>query len=255
MNSFSLAGAAALLLLITGCASIIEGTSQTITLNTNPPGADCALEREGTVIGRVTPTPGSVVIEKTKHDITISCTKGGYQEATYLNKSGAAGATFGNIVLGGGIGWAIDSASGADNKYDSPINLTLVPVEVAPVSEQPQPLSQPLAATSPQITRPTSWNVGGIDACGEPWSMKLQAVDGKLTGELWRANVKYDVAGILSARGVHHANAIKSESGVPGHRLLKIDLDLSANPGTGVIWVDGDGAECRSEFQLADLAG
>ena len=31
------------------------------------------------------------------------------------------------IILGGGIGWAIDSARGADNKYDSPINITLAP--------------------------------------------------------------------------------------------------------------------------------
>ena len=255
MNSFSVAGTTALLLLTAGCASIIEGTNQTITLNTNPPGADCALTREGIVIGRIAPTPGSVVVEKTKHDITISCTKDGYQEATYLNNSGAAGATFGNIVLGGGIGWAIDSASGADNKYDTPVNLTLVPVEVAPVSEQPQPSSPPLAATAPQITKPTTWNVGGIDVCSQPWSMKLEAVDGKLQGELWRANLKYDVAGLLSAQGVHHANAIKSQNGVPGPRFLKIDLDLSTDPGRGVIWVDSDGDQCRSTFQLADLAG
>ena len=51
----------------------------------------------------------------------------GYQKATYHNKSGAAAATFGNIVLGGGIGWAVDSASGADNKYTSPVNITLAP--------------------------------------------------------------------------------------------------------------------------------
>ncbi len=30
---------------------------------------------------------------------------------------------------GGGIGWAIDSASGADNKYTSPVNITLVPLK------------------------------------------------------------------------------------------------------------------------------
>ena len=59
----------------------------------------------------------------------IRCNKDGYQEATYLNHSGSAGATFGNIVLGGGIGWAVDSAAGADNKYDSPVNITLVPEE------------------------------------------------------------------------------------------------------------------------------
>jgi hypothetical protein len=114
---------------LSGCASVIEGTSQLITVNTNPSGADCSLNRnpEG-VIGRVNGTPSGVTIRKTKYDITIKCNKAGYQEATYLNHSGAAGATFGNIVLGGGIGWAVDSASGSDNKYDSPVNVTLVPV-------------------------------------------------------------------------------------------------------------------------------
>jgi hypothetical protein len=110
-----------------GCSSIIEGTSQEILVNTNPAGANCVFEREGNVIARVSETPGGATIKKTKYDITVRCSKAGYQEATYLNHSGAAGATFGNIVAGGGIGWAIDSASGADNKYDGVVNLTLSP--------------------------------------------------------------------------------------------------------------------------------
>jgi hypothetical protein len=250
MNRISVAGAALLLAATSGCASIIEGTSQTITLNTNPPGANCALVREGIVIGRVAPTPGSVVIEKTKHDITITCTKEGYQEATYLNHSGAAGATFGNIILGGGIGWAIDSASGADNKYDSPVNMTMVPepASVAATTQAPASAEIKSADAPSQV----AWNVGGVDVCGQPWSMKLEASNGKLAGELWRANIKYDVAGLLSAQGPHHASAIKAQNGVPGPRFLKVDLDLSKDPGTGVLWVDGDGTDnCRSEFQLA----
>jgi len=112
---------------LSACSSVIEGTSQEILVNTNPPGADCEFVREGNIIARVVQTPGGVTIKKTKHDITLKCSKQGYQDATYLNHSGAAGATFGNIVLGGGIGWAIDSASGADNKYDGVVNMTLVP--------------------------------------------------------------------------------------------------------------------------------
>lgn len=123
-----------------GCSSVIEGTSQEILVNTNPPGANCAFEREGNVIARVAQTPGGATIKKTKHDITLRCAKDGYQDATYLNHSGAAGATFGNIILGGGIGWAIDSASGADNKYDGAVNITLVPV--APAAT-PAPITAP----------------------------------------------------------------------------------------------------------------
>lgn len=111
---------------LAGCASIIDGTSQEIVVNTNPPGANCLLEREGSPIARVSETPGGTVVKKTKHDITVTCSKDGYEDATFLNHSGVEGATFGNIVLGGGIGWAIDSASGADNKYTSPVNISLV---------------------------------------------------------------------------------------------------------------------------------
>jgi hypothetical protein len=122
---------------LSGCASVIEGTSQEIKVVTNPPGANCAFVREGSVIARVEQTPGGATIKKTKHDITLTCTKQGYQEATYLNHSGAAGATFGNIVLGGGIGWAIDSASGSDNKYDGVVNVTLVPVGATAAAPPP----------------------------------------------------------------------------------------------------------------------
>lgn len=110
-----------------GCSSIIDGTSQQLVVNTNPAGADCTLVRQDIPIARINPTPGAATIEKTKYDIIVSCEKEGFEKATYLNHSGVAGATLGNIILGGGIGWAVDSASGADNKYDSPINVTLVP--------------------------------------------------------------------------------------------------------------------------------
>ena len=117
------------------CSSIIEGTSQEIFVNTNPAGAACDLIREGRAIARIVRTPQGVTIKKTKHDITIECELPGYLKASYHNKSDAAGATFGNIVLGGGIGWAIDSASGADNKYTSPVNISLVPVTRKPVDD------------------------------------------------------------------------------------------------------------------------
>lgn len=109
------------------CSSVIEGTSQEIFVSTNPDSANCNFIREGKSIARVATTPGSVTIKKTKHDMVIECEKDGFHKSVYHNKSGAAAATFGNIILGGGIGWAIDSASGADNKYTSPVNITLVP--------------------------------------------------------------------------------------------------------------------------------
>lgn len=123
MNKFILLAASVAAL--SGCSSIIEGTSQELVINTSPENCDCALEREGQIIGRVTETPGGITVKKTKHDITVICKKKGYETAKYFNKSEVAGATVANVILGGGIGWAIDSANGADNKYTTPMNITL----------------------------------------------------------------------------------------------------------------------------------
>lgn len=120
--------------LLSACSTISDGTTQEIVVNTNPEGANCALMREGVAIARVNPAPGAAMVQKTKHDITIICTKSGFQQATFMNKSDVAANTFGNIVLGGGIGWAIDSATGADNKYTSPVNITLIPEGTPPVA-------------------------------------------------------------------------------------------------------------------------
>lgn len=132
----------AFLFLATGCSSIVDGTSQTLTINTTPSGANCVLNRNGVAIGNVQNTPGGIVVEKTKHDIIVTCSKEGYEDATFHNKSDVAGATFGNIILGGGIGWAIDSASGADNKYTEIMNITLLPLSREEARQQKRERSE-----------------------------------------------------------------------------------------------------------------
>jgi len=158
---------------LAACSSIIEGTSQEISVNTNPAGADCTLNRQGFAIAHVTPTPGATKIEKTKDDITILCDKDGFEQATYLNHSGADATTVGNIILGGGIGWAIDSASGADNKYDSPVNITLVPKLAAQGETGPTAATQPSgstegAAATTAAPQPSGSAQGAPTASAEP---------------------------------------------------------------------------------------
>lgn len=116
-----------LIAMLGACSSIVEGTSQDISVNTDPQGARCEFKRQGESIGLVDPTPGEVTVDKTKHDIVVTCEKEGYQQASYLNKSDVAGATVGNAIAGGLIGWGIDSATGADNKYESSVFLELQP--------------------------------------------------------------------------------------------------------------------------------
>jgi len=132
-------------LLLTGCSSIVEGTSQEIAVNTTPPGASCSLNRGGEKIATIEKTPGSVTVEKTKDDITVICELDGYQKNDVVNESGTAAATFGNLLFGGAVGWAIDSATGSDNKYDSPLAIALTPNPAGPTAPLPAPIA---AATS-----------------------------------------------------------------------------------------------------------
>lgn len=121
-------------LILSSCSSITQGTTQNITVNTNPIGASCSLEREGVEIGRVHNTPGTVNVSKTKHDITVICDKPGYQTATYISDSGwesgsgAAGIAL-DVLVTAGISSIVDSATGADNRYESPVNVTLLPAQ------------------------------------------------------------------------------------------------------------------------------
>jgi hypothetical protein len=138
---------------LSGCSTIIEGTSQQISVATTPSGARCVAEREGARIGVVDPTPGTLTVQKTKHDIIFKCSKNGAGEAVFINKSGTAYATAGNLIIGGLIGWGIDSATGSDNKYASPIAISL-PYVVRPDGTPVD--TPPPSQTTPQATSGTA---------------------------------------------------------------------------------------------------
>ncbi len=117
---------------LAGCGTITQGTSQDIAITSNPSGAHCDLTRKGEHVATLDKTPGSVKVDKTKNDILLTCSMTGYQDASVNLESGYGIGTFGNIILGGGIGWAIDSATGADNKYPSSANVQFVPAGAPP---------------------------------------------------------------------------------------------------------------------------
>jgi len=57
----------------------------------------------------------------------MTCKLPGYQDASIYLKSGIATGVYGNAILGGVVGWGIDSATGADNEYPSTAQVTFVP--------------------------------------------------------------------------------------------------------------------------------
>src|SRR5579863_1355214 len=69
--------------------------------------------------------------KKWKYDIDNKYNKPGVTEASYLDHSGTTNLIAGNIaadvILTAGLSSIVDSADGADNKYDSVVNISLVP--------------------------------------------------------------------------------------------------------------------------------
>ncbi|MEK9661154.1 MAG: hypothetical protein VW644_05390, partial [Alphaproteobacteria bacterium] len=125
------ARAAALLFamsMLGACASIVEGTDQSVTVLTEPAGAKCELIRDSQTIAIVNPTPGTVQVDKSKNHIAVHCEKEDYEKAAGTLASSFQGMTFGNILFGGIVGVAIDASSGAMNKYPPQISLVLPPV-------------------------------------------------------------------------------------------------------------------------------
>src|SRR5271155_3698833 len=127
---------------LSGCATIIQGTTKSVSVSSAPEqGAQCTLvNSEGSWF--VT-TPGTTTVHKTKNDMTIDCTKPGYTPAHMVAASHFGGTTAGNVIAGGVIGIGIDAASGANYYYDSPITVNLGAPTQAPA---------PVASSAPVVT-------------------------------------------------------------------------------------------------------
>lgn len=126
---------------LSACATIVNGTSQTVTVSTAPPGATCTVDRMGARIGAVPQTPGSLRVDKSKHDLSVTCSKFGFQTAAVTRSSSFGAMTFGNLIAGGAVGFVVDAASGASFEYPSDIRLDLA--ENAASGLPPIALQQP----------------------------------------------------------------------------------------------------------------
>ena len=115
------------LLFTSACATITTGTTQSMTVTSEPTAAICRLEREGTTVGVVNPTPGTVTISRSSRDLSVRCEKPGYQPGLRTISASFQAATLGNILLGGVVGIVIDAASGAVGQYEQNLHVVLPP--------------------------------------------------------------------------------------------------------------------------------
>ena len=124
------------LAVVAGCATITTGSDDLVTIDTDPSGAVCKLTRGDKQIGVINPTPGSLEVPKSQHDLTVRCEREGYLVTEGTIESGFQAMTLGNALFGGLIGIAIDAASGAMTKYEEGVKITLIPEAFPTVAER-----------------------------------------------------------------------------------------------------------------------
>ena len=115
------------LVTLSACATVTSGTDHTLLVESDPAGATCALQRDGANIGAVNPTPGSVRISKSRHDITVNCERADHEATSSTVTAGFQAMTLGNVLIGGVIGLAADLASGAAITYPESVKVVLWP--------------------------------------------------------------------------------------------------------------------------------
>jgi hypothetical protein len=92
-----------------GCATIVSGSRQQVKIESDPPGAIARVEEQ------TISTPGSITLKRNR-TYTVYISKEGYEEKkVYLNCEMNPW-LWGNLGFGGLIGIVVDSSTGAANK-------------------------------------------------------------------------------------------------------------------------------------------
>lgn len=110
---------------LASCASVTRGTTDAWVVNTQPVGA-----KVETSNGHQCPATPCAITMPRKSEFTATITKSGYKTATVTvthktANSGAAGMA-GNVLVGGLIGIAVDSHTGAtQDLVPNPVNIVL----------------------------------------------------------------------------------------------------------------------------------
>lgn len=123
-------------LLLTGCASITGTKMQPLSVTTvfnnqEVAGVGCTLSNDAG--SWFLTTPGSTTVHKSTGDLVIDCKRDVMAgNATVVSKSNTA--VWGNILIGGGIGYIIDRNTGAGFDYPNTVAVMLREINAQPAA-------------------------------------------------------------------------------------------------------------------------
>ena len=97
-------------LVASGCATIVKGRNQTVTINSNVEGAEIFFDNQ-----RVGTTPFVGLVPRNK--TLLRAEKAGYQPTTVALSKAIEPVFWGNVIIGGTLGSITDFATGAAFQY------------------------------------------------------------------------------------------------------------------------------------------
>ena len=123
------AGVCALAMALSGCATVFDGTSQTLVLDVDPVDADCTGGQHGEIVGIYYPTFHTMKVRRSRAELTLLCSAYGYEDAL-IQLSPSRGK--GTVPVSNGI----DYVTGARHDYDDTITIVMDRIEKP---EKPEP--------------------------------------------------------------------------------------------------------------------
>jgi PEGA domain len=149
---------------LTGCATIVHGTTERVRIDSAPVGAEVAIDDSQEHVT----TPAAVSLSRgSAHKLVFH--KPGYQDTTENLTSSPSGWVLGNLIAGGVVGMAIDASDGAGRKLSADsVNVTLTPLpSPPPANAAAVSVHHAQAASAPPAPQPAVF-VHGAQTVAQP---------------------------------------------------------------------------------------
>ena len=111
------------IILMTGCATVTQGTQQIIVFKLEPKDTKCDVNRVGDgKLGSISTSLNTIQVGKDRDDIVVTCTAPGYKQQVSKVVSGATGAGVTGVLIDFGI---TDMITGAMYRYPEEVSIVL----------------------------------------------------------------------------------------------------------------------------------
>lgn len=230
-----LLAASALSFGMTGCASVINGSTHELKVVSEPPGANVTIRANAGGFSQTVTTPATVTLPRShgyweRNNYQLEFNKEGYEtQTTRLDAHVSGWYSVGNFFIGGLIGWfAVDPNTGAMYVYDDKqVSATLVPqngVKTVPASYTPAatvpakpataaPSKSVAAAPAPAAAAPVPQNVAAAKI--DTSNLKLGTWSYDVEQMAKAAGCEGEGAWLISKPGMSEAYRVFCKSGKP----------------------------------------